>query len=94
MGLNMADKTLVEIETHLNMSAVDRDAWEMATDDDVMKRRMERMGIAPTRKQGDVCFYQLTSANIVIRKGKRAMSEAQRLQAAERMRNMHRQGKT
>ncbi len=59
-----------------------------------MKRRMERMGIAPTRKQGDVCFYQLTSANIVIRKGKRAMSEAQRLQAAERMKNMHRQGKT
>ncbi len=90
----MTDKTLVEIETHLNMSAVNRDAWEMATDDDVMKRRMERMGIAPTRKQGDVCFYQLTSANIVIRKGKRAMSEAQRLQAAERMKNMHRQGKT
>ena len=55
---------------------------------------MERMGIAPTRKRGDVYFYQLTSANVVIRKGKRAVSEAQRLQAAERMKNMHRQGKT
>ncbi len=72
----MADKTLVEIETHLNMSAVNRDAWEMATDDDVMKRRMERMGIAPTRKQGDVCFYSLTSANIVIRKGLQVFTEA------------------
>ena len=82
------NKTQAEIETHLNMSAENRDAWEMATDDDVMKRRMERMGIAPTRKQGDVCFYALTGANVVIRKGKRQMSEAQRAQAAERLRSM------
>jgi len=90
----MTDRTQAEIETHLNMSAENRDAWEMATDDIVMKRRMERMGIAPTRKQGDVCFYSLTSANIVIRKGKRKVSDAQRLLAAERMKNIHRQGKT
>lgn len=86
----MSDLSNEERETHLNQSAADRKTWEMATDDPVWIARMERLGIAPDRTRGATHFYTLKDEQVVVRKGKRHMSEAQRAASVERMREMRR----
>lgn len=72
-------------ETHLNMMAHDHRTWELFTDDPYWIRRMEKLGIEPTEKVGDGFLYRLLADQVLIRKGKRQVSDKQRQIAAERM---------
>jgi hypothetical protein len=81
----MSDRTQEETETSLYQNAADRSTWELCTEDAVWQRRLEAMGIAPTRTRGDARWYTLRADQVLIRKGKRATSEAQREVARARM---------
>lgn len=79
--------TLQEMETHFNMSADNRATWHVYSDDPVMMRRLESVGATFVR--GDSFggkHYTLRADQILIRKGKRALSEDTRVQLAERLR--------
>lgn len=79
-----------ERETHLSMAGNEHGHWEVFTDDPFWIRRFERLGIEPVRVVGSGRQYRLTADQVMIRKGKRQVSEAQR----ERMRqNAHFGGK-
>jgi hypothetical protein len=73
----MSDRTQEETETSLYQNAADRSTWELCTEDAVWQRRLEAMGIAPTRTRGDARWYTLRADQVVIRKGKRATSPEQ-----------------
>lgn len=73
----MADRTLAETETALSQSADNRNEWELFTEDAVWQRRMAAMGVAPVRVQGESMWYKLRADQVVIRKGKRAVSPEQ-----------------
>lgn len=79
----MADLTLAEKETHLNMSAADRNVWEISTDDEVMQRRFESIGAKLIYTRGGTKFYTLP-ANQVSLRNKRELSDKQRAALAER----------
>lgn len=72
-------------ETHLNMMAHDHKTWELFSDDPYWIRRMEKLGIEPTEKVGEGFMYTLRSDQVLVRKGKRTVSDRQRRVAAERM---------
>lgn len=79
-----------ERETHLSMSGNEHGHWDVFTDDPYWIRRLEKLGIEPIRIVGAGCQYRLTAEQVLIRKGKRYVSEAQR----ERLRqNAHFGGK-
>lgn len=77
-------------ETHLNMLAHDRRAWEIFTDDPYWIRRLEKMGVQPDEKVGEGFKYTVRADQVLIRKGKRQVSDEQRQIAAERMRRLNR----
>jgi hypothetical protein len=52
--------------------------WEVFTDDPYWIRRLEKMGIQPFAKVGFGFKYKLSADQVLIRKGKRHVSEAQR----------------
>lgn len=84
--------TLQEQETHLNMTADDRGTWYCYTDDPVMIRRLDSIGADLTKREAHGgCHYVLRADQLLLRKGKRQVSEAQRQAAGERMRQMHAQ---
>lgn len=87
----MADLLLEERETHLNLIAADRSTWEVYTDDPVMIKRLDKI-VTAIKTTNNGKFYQLRSDQVVLRKGKRAVSDAQRIQAAKRMKQLHKQG--
>ena len=76
-----------ERETHLNLCAADRSKWEIASDDPVMIARIEKAGHKPVRVNGEVKFYEVPYAAVLVRKGKKEVSEATRQAMAERLRN-------
>lgn len=83
--------TLEERETHLNMTGDDRQTWEVFTDDPVMIGRLDKISEA-IKTVGEGKVYRLRADQVLLRKGKRAVSDAQRKKLAERMKGLHRQG--
>ena len=81
-----------ERETHINLSAADRTKWEIACDDPVMIARIEKAGHKPVRVKGEVKFYEVPYAAVLLRKGKREVSEATRQAMAERLKNLRTTG--
>ncbi len=82
----MAEKTLEETETVLCQQASNRREWNLFTEDPVWQRRLESFGIEPDAElHGGGRTYTLRADQVVIRKGKRETSEAQRAAFAERM---------
>ena len=77
--------SLDETETHLNQLASDRSSWELFTDDSVMIKRLAALGIEPSEAVGVGFRYQLTADQVVIRKGKKQMSDATRQAMAARL---------
>lgn len=67
-----------EQKTHLNIVTADREFWEAATNDPVMIRKLQSIGAVPTKFKGDVCFFKLGFDQVLLRKGKRKVSDAQR----------------
>jgi hypothetical protein len=76
-----------ERETHLNMTGDNHAEWEVFTDDPYWIRRLEKMGIQPVAKVGFGFKYKLSADQVLIRKGKRHVSEATRTAMRERLRN-------
>jgi len=67
-----------ERETHLNMTGDNHSAWLIYSDDPYWQRRFERLGIASVEVKGGGREYRLNADMVLIRKGKRIVSEAQR----------------
>ena len=65
-----------ERETHLNMVADDRTIWVCYTDDPVMAARLDKIAEGVVKGWGKE--YTLRADQVVLRKGKRAVTEAQR----------------
>ncbi len=77
-----------ETETHLNQSADDHGHWELFSDDPFWHRRMAKLGIEPVKSVGAGFVYRLTADMVLIRKGKRRVSDATRLRLAANLRNL------
>lgn len=73
----MPDLTLIEMETHMNLSAADRGVWEITSDDPVMQRRLESIGAKCTGKRGVLKFYTLPANQVTLR-NKRELTDEQR----------------
>ena len=67
-----------ERETHLNMTGDNHDVWEVFSDDPFMIRRIEALGVKPIEAVGAGFIYQLSADQVLLRKGKRKVSDAQR----------------
>jgi hypothetical protein len=82
--------TLEEMETALTMCADDRGTWQVFSDDPVMQRRLEAIGATLVRpaNNGIGKFYTLRADQVLLRKGKRELSEDTKAQLANRMRAM------
>lgn len=82
--------TLQEQETHLNMTADDRGAWHVYSDDPVMQRRFEAVGATLVRTSADGIgkHYTLPASQITIRKARKPMSKERKAQLANRLRAM------
>lgn len=80
------DLSNVERETHFNITADDRSSVEAFSDDPVWMARLDK--IAAGIPHGGGKKYKLHIDQLVVRKGKKTMSEAQRVQIAERMRQL------
>lgn len=81
----MAPQSLEEMETHLNMVAADRSRWEVFTDDPVWIGRLEKLGFVATRITGVGKEFVLSADQVVIRQGKRRISEEQRAAQTARL---------
>lgn len=73
-------------ETVLNMTADNHGEWEVFTDDPYWIRRLERLSVQSTKKVGEGFKYKLRADQVLIRAGKRQVSEEQRQKSSERMR--------
>lgn len=72
-----------ERETHLNLVASERDTWICYTDDPVMAARLDKIAVGVTKGFGKE--YTLRADQVVLRKGKRAVSDAQRKSLRDRL---------
>lgn len=77
--------TLAEMETHLNMTADNRDEWVITSDDPVMQRRFEAIGAKLTRTIGQMREYTIPANQISLRKPSK-LTDEQRQEMAERAR--------
>ena len=85
-GEIMTTLTNAERETILTMTADDRQTWHVFSDDPVMIARLERMGATRTETRGDSAFFTLTADQVLLRRGKRRLSEETRIAQAQRLR--------
>lgn len=67
-----------EREINISQSDADRSTFEVFTDSPFWIRRMAKLGIEPIKPVGFGFKYQLSADQVLIRKGKRQVSEAQR----------------
>lgn len=67
-----------ERETHLNMTGDNHSEWEVFSDDPYWVRRFEKLGMKPTKVVAGGHHYRLSADQVLIRKGKRRVSEARR----------------
>jgi len=72
------------------MSADDRGMWTVSSDDPVMQRRLEAIGATLLRegRNGITKFYTLRADQVLLRKGKRELSDDTKAQLADRLRAM------
>lgn len=78
-----------EIETAFYQNAADRSTWNLYTNDAVWMRRLEALGIPADKEHyGGAKSYTLRADQVVVRKGKKAMSDEQKAQLAARMREL------
>ena len=78
--------TNAERETHLNLAADDRSIWHVASNDPVMIARLQRIGADLVSVKGETVFFTLRADQVLLRKGKRHVSDATRHAAAQRLR--------
>jgi len=78
--------TNAERETHLNLCADDRSTWQVASNDPVLIGRLERIGAELVSVAGETHFYRLRADQVLLRRGKRRMSEETRHAVAQRLR--------
>ena len=78
--------TLAEMETHLNMTADNRNEWVITSDDPVMCRRFEALGAVLVRTVGQLREYTLPANQISLRNQPKPLSEERKAQNAERLR--------
>ena len=74
-----------ERETIISMAGDDHDTWIVYTDDPYWQRRVERLGIQPFEVRGAGRKYRLHADQVLIRKGKPAISEQTRQARAARL---------
>jgi hypothetical protein len=67
-----------ERETCLSMTGDNHDEWIVFTDDPYMIRRIEKLGVQPAEKVGAGFEYKLNADQVLLRKGKRRVSDSQR----------------
>lgn len=79
-----------ERETNISMTGDNHDSWTVYSDDPYWQRRIEKLGV-PFEVCGAGRRYRLTADQVLLRKGKRQVSEAQRRAFAQ---NAHFGGKT
>jgi hypothetical protein len=72
----MTDAT--EGETHLNMTADDRQHWQVASNDPVLQARLERIGAVTLSVAGATRFYRLRADQVLLRRGKRTAKKCDR----------------
>lgn len=85
----MANLTQDEQETCFSIVASDRKLIHVFSDDPVWMARLDKIATF-VRVTGEGKEYTLRDDQLVVRKGKKQMSEAQKAQMSERMRNMRR----
>ncbi len=78
--------TNAERETHLNMTADNRDEWVITSDDPVMQRRFEAIGATFIRSIGQLREYTLPANRISLRNERAPMSEERKAQLAATLR--------
>lgn len=79
--------SLSEQEIHFSMSGDDPDTWYAYTDYPRWQRKLESVGAELVRDDGIGKHYRLRADQVLIRKGKRVVPEAQRKAAAKRLRD-------
>lgn len=84
----MANQTADEMETMFNIVASDRNTVLVFSDDPVWMRRLDKLGTF-VRNTGEGKEYTLRIDQLVVRSGKRQVSETQRAAATETMRKIH-----
>jgi len=75
---------LSEQETHLNMTGDDRQTWEVFTDDPVWIARLDKISEA-IKTVGEGKLYRLRTDQVVLRKGKRQLTDEQKAAMALRL---------
>ncbi len=82
----MTELTNAERETHLNMTADNRDEWIVTSDDPVMQRRFEAIGATFVRAIGQLREYTIPANQISLRNPPKPMSEERRAELAMQLR--------
>lgn len=90
----MAKLTLEEMETHYNISAVDRHIVEVTSDDPVEQAKIEKVGCIAYRVDGETKFYRLPRNQFSLRNPPKPMSDKKRRILAERLAKARRDRET
>lgn len=77
-----------ERETHLNMTADNRNQWHVYSDDPIMQRRLESVGATLVRVAADGLGkeYTLPANQISFRNPPKPLSDARKAQLADQLR--------
>ena len=75
-----------ERETHISMAGDDHSQWLVFSDDPYWQRRLDRIAVGAPVGAGKM--YVLRAEQVLLRKGKRTVSEAQRAAMTERAKFM------
>ena len=70
-----------ERETHISMAGDDHSQWLVFSDDPYWQRRLDRIAVGAPVGAGKM--YTLRAEQVLLRKGKRTVSDAQRAAMAE-----------
>lgn len=80
----MATLTNEERETHLNMTADDRSAWKVFSDDPVMIARLDKISTA-YKSTANGRWYRLTAGQVTLKKERAELSDEERQRRRETM---------
>jgi hypothetical protein len=75
-----------ERETHINMTGDNHDVWVVFTDDPYWIRKLDK--VAQGKPVGNGKEYKLRADQVVIRSGKKQLSETHKAQLAIKMRSL------
>ena len=92
----MPKLTLEEQETHISMIADNRGLWIVYSDDPVMIARLERIGAKLTEIAPDEIgrHYELRADQVLLRAGKRQLSDTTHREMAARLAEHHAASRT